>query len=153
MKKGFTLIELLVVLAIIGILSSVMLPALGTTHEKAANAAIKSQLSGARTVAINYNDTNNTYDGVCALTGTSVIGHTISAAEELYDGSASVYADNTSSTWTSGQCHDSVSAWAAIVPLKGSTSAAPRVWCVDSTGTNMELAFRLRQNNMVCPTS
>lgn len=152
LKKGFTLIELLVVVAIIGILASVVLASLNNARDKGADAAIKANLSGSRAQAeLFYNSqAAPTYEGVCALTGTSVIGPAVNAAEVAYDGSATAYADATASTWNTAQCHDIAGSWAAIVPLKSSTAATPASWCVDSTGAS-EASTVLGANATVCP--
>jgi prepilin-type N-terminal cleavage/methylation domain-containing protein len=65
-NKGFTLIEMLVVIAIIGLLSSVVLVALGPSRNKAKDARIISDINQAR-----------------------------AAAETLFDPSTGVYPDTT----------------------------------------------------------
>jgi prepilin-type N-terminal cleavage/methylation domain-containing protein len=60
--KGFTLIEMLVVVAIIGILSAVVLVALGPSRNKAKDARIISALQQARVLwETMYDSTSGTY--------------------------------------------------------------------------------------------
>ncbi len=151
--RGFTLIELLVVIAIIGILSSVVLASLNTARNKGADAAVRSNLAGARAQAEIFYDsaTVNTYDGVCATTGANRIGAAVNAAERAYSGSAvTVYADATASTATTAQCHDASTGWAAWVPLKAPPSGMI-AWCVDSTGASRAVAGVLPPNQAFCP--
>lgn len=148
-SRGFTLIELLVVIAIIGVLSAVVLASLNTARNKGTDAAIKSNLAGARAEAEIFYDTAKSYDGVCALTGTNIIGDSVSAADKAYDNSAPTYADATAASAGNGQCHDSSSGWAAMVSLKDTVSGA--YYCVDSTGTAEPTGTALAANAMVCP--
>ena len=149
--RGFTLIELLVVIAIIGILASVVLASLNSARDKGADAAIKSNLNNIRAQAEIFYDTNKTYDVVCALSGTNVIGAGVNAAKVAYGGAVTVYADATASTWDTEQCHDSTAGWAAIAPLRASANSSIVAWCVDSTGVAKVTNAALGNAAVVCP--
>jgi len=150
--KGFTLIELLVVIAIIGILSSVVLASLNTARNKASDTAIQSNLANTRAEAELFYSFGNTYDGVCALTGTSTIGDSVSAAEIAFDGSSSTpYLLTAPADWSDGDgaCHATAGAWAAAVPMKTSNTH----YCVDSTGAAKIVSgdVGLAASAVVCP--
>jgi prepilin-type N-terminal cleavage/methylation domain-containing protein len=147
-RRGFTLIELLVVIAIIGILSSVVLASLNTARNKGTDASIKSNLANARAEAEIFYDTAQNYTGVCATTGTNVIGDSVNAADVAFDGAAPAYALTTAAAATGGQCHETATAWAAAVPLK--TSAGATFYCVDSTGKAATVAS-LGASVTACP--
>ena len=154
--RGFTLIELLVVIAIIGLLSSVVLASLTSARNKGADAGAKSYISSARAEAELYfdNASPNSYDGVCGNGGGYRIGDNVNAAERAYSGgtATSVYTDSgTTPAYNIAQCHDSSSGWAAWVPLRSSTSGAPKGWCVDNIGTAKLSSALLPVNVTVCP--
>ena len=134
--RGFTLIELLVVIAIIGILASVVLASLNTARDKGASAAVKSNLNNSRAQAEIFYDNGvagvHTYEGVCAVSGTSVIGPLVSAAGSAA-GATYAVSDTANMTATVAVCHDLAAGWAAGAALLGTTTGA---WCVDSTGVS-----------------
>ena len=145
-KEGFTLIELLVVIAIIGILSSVVLVSLGTARGKAKDVAVKSQLANARAQMELYNSSNGTngYSTGCTTAAGSpggiatILAGVISNSPVSLTPGTVVSTAATAGTYQSVTCHDSATAWAAEAPLTGSTSGAPVMWCVDSTGKSLQ---------------
>jgi prepilin-type N-terminal cleavage/methylation domain-containing protein len=79
-QKGFTLIEMLVVIAIVGILSAVVLAALGPARNKAKDGRIVSSLNQIRVIAETlYDSTLGTYpstvDSVSTSTSTITIAN------------------------------------------------------------------------------
>jgi Tfp pilus assembly protein PilE len=145
------LIELLVVIAIIGILSSVVLASLNTARNKGADASIKANLTQARAEAEIFHDTAGNYTGVCAQTGTNVIGDSVKAAEIASDGtSRATYALTDVADATNGVCHVDANgtAWAAQVDLK---DASQGYFCVDSTGKAGTTSTALAASIVACP--
>jgi type IV pilus assembly protein PilA len=140
-RKGFTLIELLVVIAIIGILSAVVLASLNNARAKGQDAAVKSNLSGARAQAeLYYNSNTNTYTGVCGTTaasdGTKTInGQVLAAAQTVGIATVSL---NAIGSATVASCNNDANNWAAQVPLKSAG-----FYCVDSAGTGTTSATTL----------
>lgn len=148
-NQGFTLIELLVVIAIIGILSSVVLASLNTARNKGADAAIKSNLANARAEAeIFYDSNSSSYSGVCASSGTNIIGDNLAAVAAITGGTYAV--SNTANvSATVPVCHDAAGGWAAASATKTGTPAA---WCVDSTGVSQAAALTVldTDNDVTC---
>ena len=111
--RGFTLIELLVVIAIIGILASVVLVSLNSARNKGNDAAVKANLAGVRTQAeLHYDNTSNTYTGLCA---TTPVAQAVSQAGTAGGGAAT--------------CASDADSWGASAPLRAGDN-----WCVDYTG-------------------
>jgi prepilin-type N-terminal cleavage/methylation domain-containing protein len=118
-NKGFTLIELLVVIAIIGILSSVVLAALGTARNKGKDAAVQSELSGLRAQAEIFSSgtAGNVYTGLFSDAGVVKIITAVTATS-----GATPYTSAAAATWVAS----------SILPSNPATNP---YFCVDSTGT------------------
>lgn len=68
MRQGFTLIELLIVIAIIGLLSSILLPNISGAQNKAKEAAVKATMYNIQVELEGYQIDNNFYPEGANLT-------------------------------------------------------------------------------------
>ncbi len=136
-QKGFTLIELLVVISIIGLLSSVILSSLNSARGRAADAAIKSNLTSVRTAAaLEYSNLNGSYN----TTGTAISGAdcaVTTTAGTIFANTSIQRALAQAKTQNGGivlYCNVSAAgdAYGIAAPLK----TASQWWCVDSSGAS-----------------
>ncbi len=124
-SKGFTLIELMVVVAIIGVLSSVVLSALGTARTKGKDAAVKGAMASSRAQAEIYYSLNGNYGSTADSCASGVFSDTRFAAirtNVTNNGATGVLCttdtDTNANTW----------AYSVTLPSGGST------FCVDANG-------------------
>jgi len=130
-KSGFTLIELIVVIAIIGVLTTIILVVVSSVKQRSNNNAIKASLNQARTQADIFYTSTSTYTGTCLAANDTanpkgIYGMVLAAAKLR---GLSAITVNGTGTITTATCNASGNAWAAEVPLLGSST----VYCVDST--------------------
>ena len=76
-NQGFTLIEMLVVVAVIGILSSVLLNALGPAKQKAKDSRIQQELGQVRSLAETFYDGD--YDALETIPKTDILNQNLRA--------------------------------------------------------------------------
>ncbi len=141
-RYGFTLIELLVVIAIIGILSAVVLVALGVARDRGNDVAVLSNLSTVYTQAALYHTEMGTYgffdDGAGAPDACPVGGGTTSVFDDETIQAAIVAAEQNSGG-TSLCIADDVAETYSVAVSRPAGSASD-VWCVDSDGTKCGVA-------------
>ena len=157
-QSGFTLIELLVVVAIIGILAAVILVSSSAARGKGVDTAVKSNLATMRNQGeIFYNSNTaapNTYTQVCTngiIGGVQGVGAGVLAAAKARNLAGYATDPAGGGTSTTATCNDTGgNAWAAEVPLSGSTLSSPLMWCVDSVSTSRQETTSIG-TNIYCP--
>lgn len=144
-RQGFTLIEMLVVVAIVGILSAVVLTALGPSRAKARDVRIISDVGQARALAeLQYNNlnfaglpSNGMVSGSCANPSDEFIRLSCDIANQGGGGL------NIRSTETSLTAKAYVF-WASL-------NAGAGVYCADSEGHAKTLPSGTVPGGLVCP--
>ncbi len=150
-QGGFTLIELLVVIAIIGILTSIVLVAIGSARSGAADSNVKANLSTIRTQAELYAINNgNTYGVFIDSALPPIAGSASQCLDSTYTAGTlfndpTIKAALTSAQKASGgvmRCFSDGNTWVAAVQLKTTINVA---WCVASNAK----AVQINTSNML----
>jgi prepilin-type N-terminal cleavage/methylation domain-containing protein len=147
--KGFTLIEMLVVVAVIGLLSSVILTALGPAKDKAKDSRIMQEVNQVRALAETYY--NGNYDALQDLPSITDI-----QAQNLKDLSDDITLQGGTLTIIKSEPAPA-KAYATFSSLNATLGTADnpqtQYYCVDSAGhsvTTLDVSG-ITSSNAVCP--
>ncbi len=141
-SKGFTLIELLVVVAIIGILSAIVMAALGTSKDKGNDSAVSSNLANMRSQAELYYSYAGNYGTAAAATsvGNCIVANNIfgtTTAASFKKALDSVAIANNGTVGTSRIVCSTTGSPNSNLAVVASTTDAN--WCVDSSGVSRKV--------------
>jgi len=135
-QSGFTLIELLVVIAIIGILSTLLVPAIGSARDLAHNVACISNLRNLGTSMGAYHAENRNEFWPCTLYGTprpGVTSYFWGTNTDPVDPSPSPFMEYCQDTLSALSCPKQP--WGSYVPQAGvsepTTNYGYNAWCLD----------------------
>ena len=148
-RKGFTLIEMLVVVAIVGILSTVILVALGPSREKSRVTRLIADLNQARTVA------------EATFTGGSYAGLPDTTANNMYDGTNTVTGNTSIDSIARDMVAHGAPGLGIVTNADGANaisatlyifyaSTGPQYHCVDSAGNSVDLGGAPAQGSAAC---
>ncbi len=146
LNKGFTLLELLIVITIIAILTVITLDYLGSSKERGADAGVKQNLVNARGQAEVYFSNSGSYEGVCNNVSLGIYKQVRAAARAQRLTTTGLYEDTTVGSASQEVCHDSVTAYAAWVPLSQGGGM-----CIDSQNNTVTGVPAVGANEVVCP--
>lgn len=137
-SRGFTLIEILVVMSIISLLSSIILAATSSARGKARDAAVKTNMIGARSAIEVFYTTGNTYGSQaftadCGGTVSGAFGDT--AVQAQIDGAI---AKSGQTAATAAKCFSNGVSFVLGVQYYTTTASG---WCVDSLGSSRSVSW------------